>query len=67
MKIRLGFWLNGIVLMPHIDLPTADLGETLKPVAEVSFAPLSMFVSFASFVSFRLFRLFPFVEYDKPK
>ena len=41
-----GFWLNGIVLMPRIGLPTGDLGEThslqkaCKPVAEVSFYPI---------------------------
>ena len=56
-----GFALNGSVLMPCIDLPTADLGEThslqkaCKPVAEVSFALLSMFVSFLSLVSFASF------------
>ena len=61
------FWLNGIVLMPHIDLPTADLGETHslqkahKPVAEVSFVLLSMFVSFVCFV-----RFVRFVEHNKP-
>ena len=55
-----GFSLNGSVLMPHIDPPTADLGENhslqkaSKPVAEVSFALLSVFVSFVSLVSFAL-------------
>ena len=75
LSIGHGFWLNVIVLMPRIDLPTADLGEThslqkaRKPVAEVSFALLFMFVSFVSFalfVSFVLFRSFRFVEYNKP-
>ena len=67
-----GFWLNGIVFMPPIGLPTTDLGEIhslqkpCKPVAEVSFCPTFhvRFVHFVRFVRFvRFARFVRFVSF----